>query len=111
MANETDELSESEFEQYALDLQADPQGRETGTGRLCADWLRLRTRVATLEAERDGLARVLARCASGEEAEYVDGMDGSEGTYENSFEEGVRFVCDRLRMLAATQEGSATGGG
>ncbi len=47
---EVDEVSESEFEQYALDLQADPQGRETGTGRLCADWLWLRARVSALEA-------------------------------------------------------------
>ncbi len=68
---------------------------------------RAKARAESLEAERSAVRRVLGQCESGEEAEHVDMMDGSEGTYADSLEEGVRFVCDRIRML--TEEGGDGG--
>ncbi len=65
---------------------------------------------AYLNGARDGYAQALAdqgaeivellvHIESGEEAEYVDGMEGSEGCYEYTFEDGQRFVLDRIRAL------------
>jgi hypothetical protein len=54
------------------------------------------------ERLREALAEVrglIGRIESGEEAEYVDGCEGSEGCYEYTFDDGQRFVLDRLRAL------------